>query len=99
MFLYILLDGLYVQCYARVVPGETSNGVPSSPEGFGEDAQFITKNHDYNSLQKAPVWLDREKVNFVLCNVYDEGIQKLKKKLDFHENSKENDVCPTVTQC
>lgn len=53
-----LLEGLYVQCFARIQPGEKVVAMPPTEDGHGGEEKFITLRLDFDSYQKAPVWTD-----------------------------------------
>lgn len=53
-----LPDGLYVNCFARIQPGEKVVAMPPTDEGFGDEEKFITLRLDFDSYQKSPVWTD-----------------------------------------
>ncbi|XP_013392664.1 uncharacterized protein LOC106160570 [Lingula anatina] len=58
-----LPEGLFVECFGLVVPGATTKDMEPTEEGFGHpNYKFVTLTHDYDSLQKAPIWLDEPKV-------------------------------------
>ncbi|XP_069164914.1 uncharacterized protein [Procambarus clarkii] len=52
------LEGYYCQVFCQVLPGEEVEELPPTPEGYGHDQHFISKNLDFKSSQRSPVWLD-----------------------------------------
>ena len=59
-------EGLYTQCFVRVLPGRDAQELPATSEGWGVDEKLITLKHDYNSLQTRPEWLDDPTVSFIV---------------------------------
>ncbi|CAC5371615.1 unnamed protein product [Mytilus coruscus] len=53
-----LPEGIYLQCFARVQPGEKVVSMPPTEDGHGEEEKFITLKLDFESFQKSPVWTD-----------------------------------------
>ena len=58
----VFAEGFYIQCFGRVAPGVEALDLGPTPEGYGKEEKFITFKHDFDSLQKAPRWLDPAKV-------------------------------------
>ncbi|KAI1893536.1 hypothetical protein AGOR_G00124740 [Albula goreensis] len=57
-----LPDGLYVNTLTRVLKGSHTFPTPELPQGWGADEKFLTRSHDYSSLQRAPRWTDPSSV-------------------------------------
>ncbi|XP_077995576.1 uncharacterized protein LOC144449044 [Glandiceps talaboti] len=51
-------EGLYCNAFVRVAPGGEAIDLERTEEGYGGEEKFLTKKHDYSSLQKSPRWLD-----------------------------------------
>ncbi|XP_066552368.1 uncharacterized protein LOC136718517 [Amia ocellicauda] len=57
-----LPDGLYVNAFARVLRGFESSHLPELPQGWGGEEKFVTRRHDFRSLQMSPRWTDQSTV-------------------------------------
>ncbi|KAJ8403826.1 hypothetical protein AAFF_G00346940 [Aldrovandia affinis] len=57
-----LPDGLYVNAFSRVLKGSDTFRAPELTRGWGGDEKFLTRHHDYSSLQRAPRWTDPSSV-------------------------------------
>lgn len=62
-FFCVSTEGYYIQCFARVAPGKRALEMSITSEGYGRDEKTITLKHDWNSTQKAPVWVDETHVS------------------------------------
>ena len=59
----------YIQCFARVVPGQRAKQMPATAAGYGREDKMVTQEHDYDALQSHPRWTDDIKVTSVI-NIY-----------------------------
>ncbi|XP_064159866.1 uncharacterized protein LOC135237057 isoform X2 [Anguilla rostrata] len=55
-----LPGGLYVNAFSKVLKGTLQ--VPECPQGWGGEESFLTRRHDFSSLQRAPRWTDQSSV-------------------------------------
>ncbi|XP_052800410.1 uncharacterized protein LOC128231514 isoform X2 [Mya arenaria] len=51
-------EGMYIQCFARVAPGQKVLSMSPTNEGWGGEEKFVTLKHKYDSYQSAPEWED-----------------------------------------
>ncbi|XP_078404048.1 uncharacterized protein LOC144684295 [Cetorhinus maximus] len=51
-------DGLYVNAFARILKGSNALRLPETAESRGGDEKFLTRLHDFASLQRSPCWID-----------------------------------------
>ncbi|XP_059511394.1 uncharacterized protein LOC125464605 isoform X3 [Stegostoma tigrinum] len=51
-------DGLYVNAFARILKGDNALRVPETAESGGSEEKFLTRLHDFASLQRSPRWKD-----------------------------------------
>ncbi|XP_067823996.1 uncharacterized protein [Heptranchias perlo] len=51
-------DGLYVSAFARILKGGDALRLPETAESGGRDEKFLTRQHDFTSLQRSPRWID-----------------------------------------
>ncbi|XP_067866099.1 uncharacterized protein [Heterodontus francisci] len=51
-------DGLYVNAFARILKGGNALRLPETAESVGGDEKFLTRLHDFASLQRSPRWID-----------------------------------------
>lgn len=68
-FLIMFSEGIYLQCFARVQPGEKVVSMPPTEDGHGEEEKFITLKLDFESFQKSPVWTDDFTVSFEVLDM------------------------------
>ncbi|KAM8977375.1 uncharacterized protein RCH25_043834 [Pelodytes ibericus] len=50
--------GLYINAFARILKGSQSIQLPELPEHWGGEEKFLTRKHDFTSLQSSPRWMD-----------------------------------------
>ncbi|KAE8624768.1 hypothetical protein XENTR_v10006040 [Xenopus tropicalis] len=51
-------EGLYINAFARVLKGAQSLHLPQLPQNWGGEEKFLTRLHDFTSLQGSPRWKD-----------------------------------------
>ncbi|XP_072263452.1 uncharacterized protein [Pyxicephalus adspersus] len=52
------VEGLYINAFARILKGAQSIQLPELPQNWGGDEKFLTRQHDFTSLQTSPKWTD-----------------------------------------
>ncbi|XP_053560815.1 uncharacterized protein LOC128651855 [Bombina bombina] len=52
------VEGLYINAFARILKGSQSKHLPELPQHWGGEEKFLTRQHDFSSLQKSPRWTD-----------------------------------------
>ncbi|XP_043574048.1 uncharacterized protein LOC122563897 isoform X1 [Chiloscyllium plagiosum] len=51
-------NGLYVNAFARILKGDNALRVPGTAESRDGEEKFLTRLHDFASLQRSPRWKD-----------------------------------------
>ncbi|XP_018102319.1 uncharacterized protein LOC108708284 isoform X2 [Xenopus laevis] len=52
------VEGLYINAFARVLKGDQSLHLPQLTQNWGGEEKFLTRLHDFTSLQASPRWKD-----------------------------------------
>ncbi|XP_078535949.1 uncharacterized protein LOC144822378 isoform X2 [Lissotriton helveticus] len=52
------IEGLYINAFARILKGHQSMDLPELPQRWGGEEKFLTRHHDFASLQRCPRWTD-----------------------------------------
>ncbi|XP_069077692.1 uncharacterized protein [Pleurodeles waltl] len=52
------IEGLYINAFARILKGHESMDLPELPQRWGGEEKFLTRRHDFGSLQRCPRWTD-----------------------------------------
>ncbi|XP_052270374.1 uncharacterized protein LOC127871467 isoform X3 [Dreissena polymorpha] len=55
-------EGLYIQSFARICPGQLVLGMTPTSEGVAAEEKFVTLQHNYESFQTAQEWTDEPTV-------------------------------------
>ncbi|XP_059829625.1 uncharacterized protein LOC132396137 isoform X4 [Hypanus sabinus] len=55
-------DGFYVNAFARILKGDGALHLPKVAEFSDKDEKFLTRKHDFSSLQRSPRWIDTSQV-------------------------------------
>ncbi|KAL4223925.1 hypothetical protein ACF0H5_017387 [Mactra antiquata] len=56
--IYGMSDGLYMQCFARIAPGDKVLSMEPTAEGYGGEEKFVTLKHNFDSYQSSQQWDD-----------------------------------------
>ncbi|KAM4701987.1 uncharacterized protein O3C94_002907 [Discoglossus pictus] len=51
-------EGLYINAFARILKGAQSVHLPELQQHWGGEEKFLTRQHDFTSLQRSPKWTD-----------------------------------------